>query len=122
MASLVLTDSSQLTSDSQHLAPRPVKVWQKGARNSGMAALIVKYMSSFLFVFSKENLQPRKKVMSRPSSEKENTCLYRILVARVYVLIQLCADLQLHLWIGLDQCHDSAQTITAFTVCTVTVF
>jgi hypothetical protein len=39
-------------------------------KNSGMAARIVKYMSSLRLHFSKENLQPRRKVMMRCSSTK----------------------------------------------------
>lgn len=33
-------------------------------KNSGIAVLIVKYMSSFFLHFSKENLQPRRNVSS----------------------------------------------------------
>lgn len=37
-------------------------------KNSGQAALIVKYISSFLLVFSNENLHPLKKVINLCSS------------------------------------------------------
>lgn len=39
------------------------------AKNSGQAVRIVKYMSSFRLVFSRENLQPRRNVIIRSSSK-----------------------------------------------------
>jgi hypothetical protein len=43
-------------------------VTSRSLKNSGTAALMVKYMSSFRFAFSKENLEPRRKVVTRWSS------------------------------------------------------
>lgn len=40
-------------------------------KNSGMCVRIVKYISNFLLHFSKENLQPRRNVISILSSKSE---------------------------------------------------
>ena len=45
-------------------------VTSRSSKNSGTAALMVKYISNFRLVFSKENLQPRRKVMIRWSSAR----------------------------------------------------
>lgn len=43
-------------------------VTSRSLKKSGITALMVKYISSFRFVFSKENLHPRRKVVMRWSS------------------------------------------------------
>lgn len=49
-----------------------VNVGSRLAKNSGTAALIVKYMSNFLLVFSSENLHPLRNVMRRTSSVRKD--------------------------------------------------
>lgn len=56
--------------------PILLSAWSSGrfisllVKNSGMAALMVKYISSFFLHFSNEKLQPLKKVIRRVSSGK----------------------------------------------------